>query len=161
MARKTKQRRKSAMVDTHPQHPDRRRSLRQIATYLAGGAVLLGGGAVFALDVRDKLTEQDLSVIGQGTPVVLQIHDPQCSMCAALQKQTRLALKSFGSDDVLYRVANIRSDAGAAQQRKEGLPHVTLALYNGVGERVHVVQGVTEADELIDVFKQTLGLKIN
>ena len=28
----------------------------------------------------------DLSVIGQGKPVILQIHDPQRSMCAALQK---------------------------------------------------------------------------
>jgi len=162
MPRKSSKRRKSA--SSAPGHqtadsPDRRAALRRIATYGVGGAVVLGGGGAFAMDFRKKLIEHDLSVIGQGTPVVLQIHDPQCPMCNALQKQTRKALRAFDGKDVLYRVANIRTDDGAALQAREGLPHVTLVLYCGRGERLHVIQGVTEAETLIAAFEEHLRLQ--
>lgn len=77
----------------------------------------MAGGSVFATDFRKKLQEQDLSVIGQGLPVVLQIHDPQCSSCTAFQRQTRRALKSFDEGGLIYRVANTQTSDGAAPAR--------------------------------------------
>ena len=102
----------------------------------------------------------DLSVIGQGKPVILQIHDPQCCMCAALQKQPRRALKQVDESSVYYHVANIRTDDGAAVQAREGLPHVTLVLYNGKGERVYVIGGVTPAEDLLKAFRRHLRLPL-
>lgn len=153
MARKATKRKKQAN-----EQPARRRALGHIAAWAAGGLVVLGGGAAIALDVQRKLEERDLSVIGQGVPVVMQLHDPTCPLCASLQRQARRATKNFGANDVLFRVADITTDAGAQRQRLENLPHVTLVLYDGTGKRVHVIQGVTPASELTSLFERHLGL---
>ncbi|MEX0280968.1 MAG: hypothetical protein AB3N13_07220 [Arenibacterium sp.] len=163
MARKTRKRSKSqkASAPVAPESPTRRMAMRQIATYAGGAALLIGGGGVLAMDYRKSLVEHDLSVVGEGVPVVVQIHDPQCSMCTALQKQTRRALKSFSGEDVLYRIANIRTEEGAEFQMNAGLPHVTLVLYNGSGERVHVIQGVTQASVLEQAFQTYLDIPVS
>ena len=159
MARKTPNRKKSRIAEgTAPQNKGRRHMTTRFVAYGVGGAAVIGGGAVFAMDFRAKLVEQDLTVIGQGTPVILQIHDPQCDLCAQLQRETRRALRSFSEEGVLYRVANIRTRDGAEIQRREGLPHVTLALYDGAGTRQHIITGVTPADELIVAFRRHLSL---
>lgn len=166
MARKTPNRKKTrnaaggASQNSAPQNKGRRHMMTRLAAYGVGGAAVIGGGAVFAMDFRSKLVEQDLSAIGQGTPVILQIHDPQCDLCAQLQRETRRALRSFSEEAVLYRVANIRTQDGAEIQRREGLPHVTLALFDGAGQRQHVITGVTPADELITAFRRHLSLTL-
>lgn len=157
MAKKTKKRRKAGATPKPGTGQTRRLTLGQIATFGIGGAVLVGGGGVFAMDFRKKLQEQDLSVIGQGTPVLLQIHDPQCPNCTALQRQTRRALRAFDEEELIYRVANIQTPEGAARQRLEALPTVTLALFDGDGARVHVIEGVTPAEDLIDAFREHLA----
>ena len=91
---------------------------------------------------------------------MLQIHDPQCPICSQLQRETRRALRAFPDDAVLYRFANIRTPEGLAVQTREGLPHATLALYWGRGERLHVVEGVTPSAELISTFQRTLKLPL-
>ncbi len=162
MARKTVRRNKpKAQPEKEQVHRlTRRVTLGKIAAYGVGGVVLSSGVGAFALDLREKLIEQDLSAIGQGTPVILQIHDPQCSMCTALQRQARRALRAIEDDAVLYRVADIHTEEGAAHQRREGLPHVTLVLYDGSGKRVHVIEGVTPADELIEAFRRYLRVPL-
>ncbi|MEL7026665.1 MAG: hypothetical protein AAGO57_05470, partial [Pseudomonadota bacterium] len=119
--------------------------MKRIAAFGFGGVVIAGGGTAFAVDFSRKLSELDLSVIGQGTPVVVQIHDPQCALCADLQRQTRRALRRFDDDALFYRVANIRNEEGLSFQTGQGLPHVTLVLFDKDGRRVHVVEGVTPA----------------
>lgn len=136
----------------------RRDTLRNSAFLGAGALIVGGGGAALALDFRRKMDEQDLTVIGNGTAAIVQVHDPSCADCATLQKQTRQALRQFSPDAVNFRVANIASREGSAFQGQQGLPHVTLALFDGSGERLHVVRGVREADELADIFAYHLGL---
>ena len=163
MARKTKKRKPQGQSQAAaPQGGavSRRAWLQRAAVYGLGGAVILGGGGAFALDVRRKLIEQDLSVLGQSTPVVLQIHDPQCPICSQLQRETRRALRAFPDEAVHYRFANIRTPQGLAVQAREGLPHASLALYCGRGERLHVVEGVTPSAELVATFQRTLRLPL-
>ena len=60
-------------------------------------AALAGGGGWYLVDeVMATISEQDLTKIGNGIPSVVQIHDPQCSRCIALQNETRKAMKAFG-----------------------------------------------------------------
>lgn len=160
MARKTKKRSKSRIAANATQTPlkTRRQMLGRLAAYAGSAMFLIGSGGVLAMDYRKSLTEHDLSVIGQGVPVIVQIHDPQCSMCTALQKQTRRALKSFEPDQVLYRIANIRTEAGAGFQNAARLPHVTLVLYDAAGEQTHVIEGVTQAADLVRAFRAHLGV---
>jgi hypothetical protein len=61
---------------------------------------------------------------------------------------------------VIYRVANIRTTDGADLQQREGLPHVTLALYDGAGTRLHVITGVTSAQDLVAAFRRHLSLPL-
>lgn len=161
MPRKKPNRRKSADQKTTKRKLSRREVLTAGALF-AGGAVLLGGAATTtALAFVRSLDEADLAVVGNGVPVIVQIHDPQCALCARLQKQTRNALKGLSDDDVLFRIANITSQDGAAFQMQQNLPHVTLALFDGSGQRVHVVRGVHPADDLKHIFKDQLGLRVN
>ena len=157
--KKRKRTKASAAAATPQAQPITRRDWMRRVGYLGLGAAIVGaGGILFSRDVKKTMAEQDLSVIGQGTPVILQIHDQTCSLCAALQRQTRKALRSFDEDAVIYRVANIATKEGRAIQIREGLPHVTLVLYNGAGQRVHHINGVTQASDLIEQFETYLGL---
>lgn len=132
-----------------------------VVSYLFKGTLIAavgGGAALFAADFRSKVMEQDLSIVGKGTPTIVQIHDPSCSMCAALQSQTRKALRSFSDEQVIYRVANIRTQEGLDWQTKEALPHVTLVFYDAKGERLTTIEGVTPKSEIEATIRQVFGL---
>ncbi|MGX9354402.1 hypothetical protein ACS3SW_04345 [Roseobacteraceae bacterium S113] len=123
--------------------------LGKLAIYGAGAALVAGGGTAFALDFRKKLAEGDLDRIGNGTPAVVQIHDPQCGMCATLQKAARKAFAACNEDQpAQYLVANIRSEAGADFAASMGLPHVTLVFFTATGRHVHTIEGITPADQI-------------
>ena len=133
--------------------PERRDALRLIRNG-AIGATALGGFGWWALSgMRAIAEEQDLSELGTGLPSVVQIHDPTCSMCTELQRQTRKALRCFDDAQLMYRVANIRTPEGSAFSASLGLPHVTLVLMNGDGQVQQVLEGVRKSDELKNAFE--------
>lgn len=122
--------------------------LGTLGFYSLGGAIVLGGGAVFAQDFRRNLSEADLSKIGNGRPTIVQIHDPGCPMCRSLQRETRAALRACETEQTQYLVADIGSQDGSAFSIRMGLPHVTLVFFDGAGQQVHTIQGVTPADQI-------------
>jgi len=129
-------------------HVSRRQMLGNLAIYGLGTAAILGGGTALAMDFRRKLAEGDLSRIGNGLQTIVQIHDPNCQLCRALQRETRAALKACSSEPTQYLVANIQSRDGAAFANRMGLPHVTLVFLDGTGSPLHTIQGVTEANAI-------------
>jgi len=73
-----------------------RRELLGMAKFYGAGAAIVGlGGWYFAGKVMAGIHETDLSRLGNGIPAIVQVHDPQCPSCRALQRQTRLALEEF------------------------------------------------------------------
>lgn len=116
-----------------------------IALPVAGAA----GAAIHRYDVQNRGLH-DLSLIGQGTPVVVQIHDPACQLCRRLMNNTRKALK--GHDDVVFRVADVSSGDGAQFQNKYTADTVSLLLFNSKGKRVDTITGVASVDELSSRF---------
>jgi thioredoxin-like negative regulator of GroEL len=125
-----------------------------------GGKVLiglgvLGGGAAFAVNaVNATVKEQDVSRVGTGVPTVVQIHDPGCALCSALQKETRKALQGFDPDQLDYVVANIKTDEGSAFAARFGQPHVTLMLMDPEGRAVRVLNGPQHRDDLRALFER-------
>lgn len=109
-------------------------------------------GYFTATQVQAIMSESDLSKINSGKPSIVQIHDPQCSMCRTLQNQTRKALKAYDDDTFEYLVANIRSEDGLAFSSKYGVSHVTLLLFDAKGEMVEIVKGPTDMDTLRRAF---------
>lgn len=124
-------------------------------------AVALAGGGYFAVTkVQATIAEHDLSKIGNGTPAIVQIHDPQCPVCLALQRETRDALDYFKEGDFEYLVANIRSKEGSAFANKHFVPHVTLLLFDGQGALVKVLNGPNKSGFLQTEFKAHLAASI-
>jgi len=135
-----------------------RRNVLRLARNLGIGAVLLGGtGYVFANNFVSMKHEHDLTRVANGRPTVVQVHDPQCPLCRALQEETRSALAMFEDGELDYVVANIRTDKGQAFANRYGVPHVTLLLFDGNGELKEVLQGERRQYELRNSFQALLS----
>ncbi|MEP4199126.1 MAG: thioredoxin family protein [Aliishimia sp.] len=136
-----------------PSEPTRRDTLKLMRNG-ALGAVVLGGAGWFSVSaVRATAAEIDLTRVGQGTPSIVQIHDPSCPLCTRLQRETRAALEGFGDDEIVYLVANINGDEGRSFAAKYGVPHVTLLLFNGAGELQQELRGVRDSKDLRPIFE--------
>lgn len=121
-------------------------STRRILTFaVAAVALLLAAVSINAYESGQQELH-DLSVIGQGEPVIVQIHDPNCPTCRRLKKVVTGALKS--NDSVLYRLANIRTAEGKALQDKHAVPHVTLLFFDGGGKHVHTTTGLQTQEQI-------------
>lgn len=143
----------SGAKSAHQSSKQTRRDFLNKASWV-GLATVLGGGAVFfgARSVTARMAESDLGRIGQGVPVVVQVHDPTCPLCAALQKQARRAMRSFEEDELVFLVADQTTETGRAFAQEFGVTHVTLVLLDGTGAYVETLQGVRPASELHPAF---------
>lgn len=152
--RKRKPNRAKQKQQPTPAKPvDRRAVLRN---GLIGAAVIGAGGLVTTRIVMAAVAEQDLSRVGQGKPAIVQVHDPSCSSCQQLQRETKAALDRLNSDDLIYLVANLTGHEGATFANRYGAPHVTLLLFDGAGALRGTLNGVRSRDELQAVFTQLL-----
>ena len=146
----------NAPKTSHVPSPDRRALLRN--GLLIGGAVVVGG-LFTASTVMATMAEHDLTRVGQGVPTVVQVHDPQCTSCQELQRETRAALKAFDDADLQYAIANLASETGAAIASTYGAPHVSLLLFDGTGELRGTLSGVRGREELEGAFNRLVALR--
>ena len=142
---------------TAPAEDTRRDILRKARNAAIGIFVVGGGGIVLARGVSGTLEEQDLSRVENGMPTIVQIHDPQCSLCRGLQRQTRTALKHFDDGALDYVVANIRTAEGSRFAAQHGVQHVTLLLFDSEGTLQTVLQGQRHHRQLRDAFQRLLS----
>lgn len=138
------------------ENPSRRKWLDYARNGAITLAVLGSGGGYLAYSANAKMHEQDLTRIGQGRPTIVQIHDPNCSVCARLQRNTKSALSAFSDGKIEYVVANIKSSKGKAFAERNAVPHITLMLYDGKGELKHILRGPQEVSTLEVEFKKLL-----
>ena len=145
-----KHRRKTA--PTPPPAPAR----RDVLKLARNGAIGLGLASVtgfFAVrTVQATLHERDLTRLSDGKLTVVQIHDPSCSMCNALQKSTRAALDCFGECEIQYLIADIKTTEGQVFAQQYGVPHVTLMLFDKDAQNTATYNGVREKEELKRIF---------
>jgi len=122
---------------------------------IVGGVIALLLAAVSIQAYESGQQElHDLSVIGQGKPVLVQVHDPSCPTCRRLKKIVSSTLDS--SDPVLYRVANITTESGKALADKYSVPKVTLLFFNGRGKHVHTTSGLQTTEQLDSAINEFL-----
>ena len=105
-------------------------------------------------EVRATAREHDLSQLGNGTATVVQIHDPRCPTCKALQRETRIAINAFDPNEIQYLVANIRTSEGRTFARAHRVGHVTLLLFDGNGKRRDTLVGLNTAKKLERLFRR-------
>ena len=129
-------------------------SRRQLlAATIASVAAIAGGTAVHAYDKRNRLM-YDLGIIGGGTPVVVQIHDPGCPTCRRLKSRVTAALQD--TPTIAYRLADITQPAGKAFQEHHDVPHVTLLWFDGAGKLAHQSTGLQTQREIQATARQLL-----
>ncbi|MCP5081425.1 MAG: hypothetical protein GY948_06975 [Alphaproteobacteria bacterium] len=156
---KQRQRSKKAARQTATHAPktedvSRRNMLGLVRNWGLFAAVAAGGGWYLVDEVLATISEQDLTQIGNGTPTVVQIHDPQCSRCLALQREARKAMKAFGGDELQYLVANIRSEKGRALASANKVGHITLLLFDAKGQRRETLHGNNHSGYLELMFRK-------
>ncbi|MEM9432479.1 MAG: hypothetical protein AAGA12_01050 [Pseudomonadota bacterium] len=162
MAKSKKRTRKPAAAGPQATPQRTRRDMLRLARNGAIGAAVLGVGGFFAArSVQATMYENDLTRVGAGAPTVVQIHDPQCQLCTALQKQARRALKNMGDRAPEYVVANIRTAEGGNFAGRHGVPHVTLLLIDARGRVVETLSGVQDAAVLQSAFERFMGDRRN
>jgi len=130
-----------------------RRTFIGLAPYIIGGVILAGGLAFWSVKtVQADLAEQDTSIVGQGTPTVVQVHEIGCSACVNLQRETRAALAMLDDGDINYRVAYLSSRDGLAFASEYGASYTTLLLFDGDGNLSRRIVGETPRDMLRVAF---------
>lgn len=146
------QRKQTAPASRPTKQTTRREMLRNIVIYGSIGGVVLAGGGYLVRGMMATAAEAKLDVIGQGIPVVVQIHDPNCPDCNRLQREARAAMRGFSDDELIYRVANLTTANGASFAAGHGHGRVTLILLNAQGRRVQVISGVHDRKILAQDF---------
>lgn len=112
----------------------------------AGTVCAIGGASVLhAWDVRTR-EQHDLSAIGQGVPVVVQVHDRSCPTCRRLKGIMGGVMSD--RDDVKYRLADLAKPEGQALARKYNVPKVTLLFFDAKGKHQYTHTGLLTADEI-------------
>jgi hypothetical protein len=130
-----------------------RRSFMSMAGTFGIAAVVIGGIGFWGVrTVQASVAERDLTQIGQGMPAIVQVHDPQCAVCNALQREARAALKGFDADQLDYRVADIKTNDGVAFAARYGASHSTLLLFDKAGELSARLVGPSDRDTLARAF---------
>ena len=131
-------------------------SSRRKFILLPVAAVAIGGTA-FGLNALEtgKRELHDLSVIGQGVPSIIQIHDPKCPTCRRLKNIVTNTLSS--EIPVNYRLADITTVEGKALQSKYNVPNITLLYFDKRGKHVHTTQGLQTKEQISDTVNALFG----
>ncbi|MEM7123512.1 MAG: hypothetical protein AAF563_19705 [Pseudomonadota bacterium] len=145
-------------VQAAPEDASDKSSRRDVLRKIRNGgllAVVAGGGGWYLIqDVRATIREHDLTQIGNGIPAVVQIHDPNCPRCLALQGETRDAMASFEDGELQYLIADISRSEGRQLAAAHNVNHVTLLLFDAEGNRRDVLVGERTSDDLEEAFRR-------
>jgi hypothetical protein len=128
------------------------KTLRSIGTVVLLCSAAGGGLAAYK---RNYDITHDLSVIGNGTPSTVQIHDTGCQLCQRLRRNVASVKDEF-DDKIQFRIADIHTVDGAALALRHNVPHVTLLLFDARGKLVKVLSGVRSPESLRSAFRTLL-----
>jgi len=120
-----------------------------IKSAVALGVFGIAAGAISGYDTQQKELH-DLSVIGTGKPVVVQIHDTSCPICRNLKSRTMKVLE--GQSRIDYRIADIKTSKGRLLQQKHGVQKTTLLLFDAKGKLLETVYGLQTIEQLESLF---------
>jgi len=133
----------------------RRKVLKRIRNVTVAVALCSVGALGLTAYKHSYDVSHDLSVIGNGTPTVVQIHDTSCRLCQSLRSNVD-SVKGEFRDQIQFRIADIHTSSGRALAHRYDVPHVTLLLFDGDGKLVTTLTGVREPSDLRPSFRTLL-----
>ncbi|QTF93454.1 hypothetical protein [Halomonas sp. BM-2019] len=108
------------------------------------------------MDAYESRARADLSVLGSGVPVVVQLHDRRNAESRRFHDRVARALRGV-EPPLEWRVVEVRSEDGRRLARDYGAGRQTLLLYDGRGEVVRVLRGERSEEALGAVFAEHAG----
>ena len=101
---------------------------------------------------------RDLSNVGRGVPSIVQVHDVQCPVCSELRRNVERVARDFSDEDLVIRIADIRSDDGLAFASRHTTARCTTLLFiDGEGELVDIRSGLQSEESLRRDFEEHAG----
>jgi len=158
MPKSKKATRKSSGVQPKQTRKVSRREVMRAGPLLGLGVLALAGIGYWGISsITGAMAEQDMSIIGSGHPTIVQVHDPACAPCMALQREARAALATLEEDAIAYRVANIKTPEGLDFAAKHGASYTTLLFFDGEGQVARRIVGETHRNTLRAAFLSHLA----
>ncbi|TFH88496.1 hypothetical protein EQG41_01275 [Billgrantia azerbaijanica] len=115
-------------------------------------AILAVPMAWLVVEERHARQLADLSVIGSGEPVVVQVFDQRRRESRRLRDNAEQALANLDRPPA-WRVVNINTTEGTRFANQHLVGPVTLVLFDAVGRRSRVIEGAASVDELEAAFR--------
>lgn len=139
-----------------------RQKRRQRRWLLRGGlaaAVVLPLGA-FGLWRYEQSAQQrrDLSVIGNGTPTVVQVFDPRCAECRQLRDRLSGAIDAHPGP-IQYRLADRSTTAGGLFASRHQADHLTVFFFGSDGDVRRRESGMQERAALSGMLRATYPVR--
>jgi thioredoxin-like negative regulator of GroEL len=140
--RKAKKQTNRKTANTNSIFKIKRRGLFKIA--LVAMLALPAYAAISAYN-KNQAQLRDLSIIGQGMPTLVQVHDETCPSCRQLLSSVKAVKDEF--PELEFRIADLRSSEGIKFSTRHQVSKVTLMFFDSDGKKLNVVAGLqTEQD---------------
>ena len=157
MAKKNQKSKRTKSAKPQQSNAAKAKSRRAFIQYGIAGAAVLGLGGYFGVtSLQASICEADLTKLGKGTPTIVQIHDPTCPVCNALQKEARKAIKNMDGSKPEFLVANIKTLEGSTFAADHGVPNITLLLFDAKGEVQQILRGPQDRADLTPLFEDLM-----
>ncbi len=124
---------------------------------LTAGATVAAASGASVLHAWDVQTRElhDLEVIGNGVPVVVQVHDTSCPTCRRLKSVMSAVMDD--KDDVTYRIADLSTPDGRDMAQRYRVPKVTLLFFDARGEHRYTHTGLESAERIETIVDDVLS----
>lgn len=132
------------------------RPRRLVRGILIALAILAVPATWLILEERNVRTLADLSVIGSGEPVAVQVFDQRRSASRRLRDNAERALANIEHPPA-WRVVNINTTHGARFAGEHLVDHVSIVLFDERGQRIDVIRGVASVGDLETAFTDLRG----
>ncbi|MFP4510549.1 MAG: hypothetical protein ACLFNQ_10505 [Spirochaetaceae bacterium] len=145
--------RKSKTARKAEKQARKRRHTRLMIGGFVAVIVLTAGTVVLAQQLQAR-SFRNLSVVGSGTPTVVQVHDRACPVCTSLLGSVQEVRRDFDEEELHVRVAELHTEVGAAFARRYNAGRITLLLFDGDGNLVERQTGDQHPDDLRETFER-------
>lgn len=150
--KKSNEKKPGKVTHRQPKEADWKKRWRRTAKRYRGLAIAaavlvlaLGGGRAYLAMTAD---DRDLSVIGSGTPVVVQLFEPTCFACQELDDNLAEAARAYGENDFVTLTLNINGSNGTEMARRYNARQTNLLLFDGRGNLVDRVVTVESPEQI-------------
>jgi len=121
------------------------------------GAIFIGFIALYLFETPSS-EETDLSVIGQGENVIVQVHETSCRICRELKKNVQSLQPEFAGK-IRFVEANLGLQEGKWFAQYHQVGQTTLLFFRPDGTKITTLEGLHDVEYLRRAFKRAFQIQ--